>query len=87
MKYFELIGDSNLLLALVILIIIVFLAVCCLVFYNAFYPDGIPEHLKEDKESEKSEKSQKDDMEETPMMMDAQADANGNGTQVEGKQM
>ena len=76
-KYFELIGDSNLLIAIVILIIILFLAICCCIFYNSFYPDGIPEHLKESKESEKSEK---DPMEEDMMAMMGEPDANGNGT-------
>ena len=69
-----------------ILVIIIFLAVCILVFYNSFYPDGIPEHLKEDKESEKSEKDPLEE-EKEPMMMDGmmEPDANGNGTQLEGK--
>ena len=64
-----------------IIIIIAFLAICCLVFYNSFYPDGIPEHLKQDKESEKSEKDPMEEEEQEPMMMDeASPDANGNGT-------
>ena len=69
-----------------IIIILAFLAVCILIFYNAFYPDGIPEHLKQDKESEKSEKDPMEE-EKEPMMMDGEAapDANGNGTQLENK--
>ena len=73
------------LLAIVIIIIIVFLGICCLVFYNTFYPDGIPEHLKEDKESEKSEKDDKEMAEEETKMMEGEPDANGNGTQLENK--
>mgnify|MGYP000858669247 CR=1 FL=1 len=38
----EWIEDSNVLLALIIGIIVVFLVVCILCFYFAFFPDGIP---------------------------------------------
>ena len=49
-KLQEWIKDSNLLLFLCILIVILFLSICCWIFYDAFYPNGIPEHLKEDTE-------------------------------------
>ena len=26
------------------------MSICCWIFYDAFYPNGIPEHLKEDTE-------------------------------------
>ena len=68
-----------------IIIIIVFLGICCLIFYNTFYPDGIPEHLKQDKESEKSEKDPMEEEKEPMMMDEASPDANGNGTQLENK--
>ena len=42
----EWIEDSDVLLAIIIGVIVIFLLICCLFAYNAFYPDGIPEHLK-----------------------------------------
>ena len=85
-KYFELIENSNLLLFLVILIVLIFLAVCCFIFYNAFYPDGIPEHLKEDAPSENSDDEDKDKekMEGDDMMamMGEEPAKNGNGTEL-----
>ena len=85
MKLHELIQNSNVLLAIVIGIITVFLIICLICFYNAFYEDGIPQHLKEDKKSESPE----DEMEEEMLMegegMGGMADMekmdNGNGTQ------
>ena len=41
-KLSEWISDGNVLLALIIGIIVVFLIVCVLCFYFAFFPDGIP---------------------------------------------
>ena len=50
----EWIEDSDVLLAIIIGVIVIFLLICCLFAYNAFYPDGIPEHLKgADNQSEK----------------------------------
>ena len=49
---YEWISDSNVLLALIILIIVIFLVSCILCFYCAFFPDGIPEDLKNDNASE-----------------------------------
>ena len=61
-----------------IIVILAFLIICVLIFYYCFFPDGIPDHLKEDKPSEKSEK----DEDEEDMMMDKEENdaANGNGT-------
>ena len=81
-RYFELIGNSDALIAIIIIIIIVFLVACVLIFYFCFFPDGVPEHLKEDqKESDKSEegKSMMDKEEGKGEGADA---ANGNGTAV-----
>ena len=73
----ELIENSDVLLAVVILIVLTFLVICLIIFYCCFFPDGIPDHLKEDKKSEHSD-DEKDEM----MMEDGdKADAaNGNGT-------
>ena len=50
----EWIEESDVLLAIIIGVIVIFLLICCLFAYNAFYPDGIPGHLK-DGEKEESE--------------------------------
>ena len=42
----EWIEDSDVLLAIIIGVIVIFLLICCLFAYNAFYPDGIPEYLQ-----------------------------------------
>ena len=69
-----------------------FLIICIIIFYNAFYPDGIPQHLKEDQPDEicksdacDSDEEKKDMMNEEGKMMEA--DMNGNGTQLEGMMM
>ena len=69
MKLYEWIADSNLLLALIIGVIVLFLIVCCICFYCAFYPDGIPDHLTKEK-PEPVEMAE----EEQPMMMMEAAD-------------
>ena len=53
-KMYEWISNTDLLVFLIIVVILVFLCVCLFIFYNAFYPDGIPQHLKEDSSSEDS---------------------------------
>ena len=54
-----------------------FLVICVLIFYYCFFPDGVPEHLKEDRPSEKSERDEEEDK-----MIDNENNeaANGNGT-------
>ena len=82
-KLNELIHDSNVLLAIVIGLITVFLIICLICFYNAFYEDGIPQHLKEDKMSEKEDEMEEEKLMEGEgegMAMENMMD-NGNGTQ------
>ena len=47
-KFWEWISDSNVLLALIICVIIVFLIICGIFMFKAFFPDGIPEAFKDD---------------------------------------
>jgi hypothetical protein len=58
------------------------LIVCLLIFYCCFFPDGIPEHLKEDKKSEHSDDENEEMMKEEEDKEKAEG-ANGNGTQLE----
>ena len=85
MKLYEWISNTDLLIFLIVVVILVFLGVCCFIFYNAFYPNGIPDHLKEDLSSEDNN-SNRDGM---MMQMDGEGMAmmmegdNGNGAAVE----
>ena len=84
-KLAEWISDSNVLLAIVIGIIFVFLIVCVLVFYCAFFPDGIPEHLTRDAPESEEDKEEEAGMlmgGNNMMMMDANMENNGNGTNL-----
>ena len=91
MKLYEWITNTDLLVFLIILVILVFLGVCGFIFYNAFYPDGIPQHLKEDySDDNRSDGSgmnsnmMNNNMEENnPMMGGGMAADNGNGAAVE----
>ena len=93
MRFGELIQNSNVLLAIIIGIIVLFLIICIIIFYNAFYPDGIPQHLKEDQPDELCKSDACDSDEEKKDMMKEgedgmmEADMNGNGTQLEGAMM
>ena len=51
----EWIEDSDVLLAIIIGVIVIFLLICCLFAYNAFYPDGIPEHLQNGNKDDETE--------------------------------
>ena len=83
---YEWIGDPNILLLVIILVILVFLAICIGIFYCQFYPNGIPEHLKEDppeeEESMMGDEEKKDEEEKTPEEGDKAMGANGNGTEL-----
>ena len=85
-KLYEWISNTDLLVFLIIVVILVFLGVCCFIFYNAFYPNGIPDHLKEDYSSEDNNSNRGENMmmmeEEGMTMMMMEAD-NGNGAAVE----
>ena len=85
LRYFEIIENSDVLLALVIIIIIIFLVVCIVIFYYCFFPDGIPEHLKEDRKEELEEGKSMMDGDEDKKDADGMANdaANGNGTAVQ----
>ena len=83
MKLYEWISNTDLLVFLIVLVILVFLGVCCFIFYNAFYPNGIPDHLKEDSSSEDNNSNRGSMMmQEEGMAMMMEAD-NGNGAAVE----
>ena len=90
-KLYEWISNTNLLIFLIIVVILLFLGVCGWIFYSAFYPDGIPQHLKEDYPSSEDSRSNRSNMMDNNMMMNQQdgegmammqAD-NGNGAALE----
>ena len=66
------------------MVVLIALVVCCWIFYDAFYPDGVPDHLKRDDTSSNESRSNMDMMmnqdEQMAPMMDGN---NGNGTAVE----
>ena len=83
---YEWIGNTDVLVFVIILVILIALVVCCWIFYDAFYPDGIPDHLKEDDPSSNDSGSNRDRdmmMNQDEMMAPMMDANNGNGTAVE----
>ena len=80
---YEWIGNTDLLLFLIVLVILVFLGVCIFIFYNAFYPNGIPDHLKEDSSSEDNNSNRGSNMENMMMEENMAMMDNANGTALE----